>query len=73
MFKEMPQLLNKYEVYVDIRYVNNIILENLSKTAIESLACGLKVLDYGLNLRSSVPQEHLPVNVTSLLSKLYSR
>lgn len=73
MFKEMPQLLNKYEVYVDIRYVNNIILENLSKTAIESLACGLKVLDCGLNLRRSVPQEHLPVNVTSLLSKLYSR
>jgi glycosyltransferase involved in cell wall biosynthesis len=73
MFKEMPKLLNTYEVYVDIRYVNNIILENLSKTAIESLACGLKVLDYGLNIRRSVPQEHLPVNVTSLLSKLYSR
>jgi hypothetical protein len=73
MFKDMPKFLNNYDVYVDIRYVDIRILENLSKTALESLACGLRVLDHGLKFRVSVPEEHLPMKVVSSLSKLYSR
>ncbi|MGI8832327.1 MAG: hypothetical protein ACR2IS_06800 [Nitrososphaeraceae archaeon] len=73
MFRDMPLLLNRYRVYVDIRYVNNRILQNLSKTAIESLACGLQVLDHNLTFRKSLPEEHLPLNITSILSRLYSR
>ncbi len=73
MFKDMPLLLNKYEVYVDIKYVNNSILQSLSKTALESLACGLQVLDYNLKFRKSLPEEHSPPNISSILSRLYSR
>ena len=55
MFRDMPSMLNSYQLYVDVRYVDNLVLENLSKTAIESLACGLQVLDYELKLVTTVP------------------
>jgi glycosyltransferase involved in cell wall biosynthesis len=71
MFRDMPPLLNRYQLYVDVRYVNNFVLENLSKTAIESLACGLEVLNYKLKLVTTIPQVHLPFNVISILSTLY--
>ena len=48
LYEEIPNFLKKYDVYVDIRIVNDKILENFSKTALESLACGLKVLNYKL-------------------------
>lgn len=73
MFRDMPTILNRYQLYVDVRYVNNAVLENLSKTAIESLACGLQVLNYELKLVTAVPEVHLPLNVVSFLSNLYLR
>ena len=42
LYGEIPNFLKKYNIYVDIRIVNDKILENLSKTALESLACGIK-------------------------------
>jgi glycosyltransferase involved in cell wall biosynthesis len=71
MYSNMPSLLKKFGIYVDIRYVNYKILDNLSKTALESLACGLKVLDYNLNYRHGLPIEHNPVNVVNRLETIY--
>jgi glycosyltransferase involved in cell wall biosynthesis len=72
MYAEMPSFLNQYKIYIDIRYVNKRLLENLSKTALEALACGLRVLDYKLNYLSGLPSEHNPANVVSNLFKIYS-
>lgn len=72
-YGDMPSLLKKFGVYVDIRYVNFRILQNLSKTALESLSCGLKVLDYTLNIRKGLPKEHMPDNVIARLEKIYER
>ena len=47
--------------------VNDKILENYSKTALESLACGLKVLNYKLEYIDELPEIHYPINVTSQL------
>ncbi len=63
--------LNIYKTYVDIRYVNDTVLENLSSTALQSLASGLKVLDYKLQFRQGLPPEHNAVNVVSQLSGIY--
>jgi glycosyltransferase involved in cell wall biosynthesis len=71
-YSEMPDFLKQYKTYIDIRYVNKRLLENLSKTALEALACGLTVLDYKLNYLSGLPSEHNPVNVVSNLFKIYS-
>ena len=72
MYGDMPAFLKKYGLYVDVRYVDGKILENLSKTALESLACGLDVLDYKLDRMHGLPEEFNPMNVTSRLESIYS-
>lgn len=72
MYSDIPDFIRGYRTYVDIRYVNDIVLENLSSTALQSLACGLSVLDYKLQFRRALPSEHDAVKVASQLSKIYS-
>ena len=71
MYKDIPDFIRGYKTYVDIRYVNDTVLENLSSTALQSLASGLKVLDYKLHFRQGLPREHDAVNVVSQLSGIY--
>jgi hypothetical protein len=71
MYKDIPDFIRGYKTYVDIRYVNDIVLENLSSTALQSLASGLKVLDYKLQFRQGLPPEHNAANVVSQLSGIY--
>ncbi|HEY6588769.1 MAG TPA: hypothetical protein VIY98_10795 [Nitrososphaeraceae archaeon] len=73
LYEEIPNFLKKYNIYVDIRIVNDKILENLSKTALESLACGLKVLNYRLEYLDKLPQMHNPVNVVNKLEIIYNK
>jgi glycosyltransferase involved in cell wall biosynthesis len=73
MYADMPSFLNRYKVYVDIRFVNEALLQHHSGTALQSLACGLKVLDYQLKLQQGMPAKHDPKNVVSVLSTIYSR
>ena len=73
MYADMPDFLRRYKVYVDIRYVNEKILDNLSTTALEALACGLKVLDFQLRYRQGLPEEHDTINVVSRLSSIYTK
>ena len=72
LYADIPDFIRGYRTYVDIRYVNDIVLENLSSTALQSLACGLSVLDYKLQFRRGLPSEHDAVNVASQLSQIYS-
>jgi hypothetical protein len=72
LYADIPDFIRGYRTYVDIRYVNDIVLENLSSTALQSLACGLSVLDYKLQFRRGLPSEHNAENVASQLSKIYS-
>ena len=73
LYLQVPNLLKKYQVYVDIRVVNDKILESLSKTALESLACGLKVLNYKLEYLDKLPEIHNPVNVINQLENIYNK
>ena len=73
LYEEIPNFLKKYNIYVDIRIVNDKILENLSKTALESLACGLKVLNYKLEYIDKLSQLHNPVNVVNQLENIYNK
>ena len=70
-YKDMPDLLKKYNTYIDIRFVNGKLLENSSKTALESLACGLHVLNYQLKYTKKLPHEHEAINVVNNLFSLY--
>ena len=64
--------LKKYDVYIDLRFVDRKLLKNLSKTALEALACGLRVLNYNLEFVDNLPSEHCPTNVVTILSSSYS-
>jgi glycosyltransferase involved in cell wall biosynthesis len=72
MYGDMPAFLKKYGLYVDVRFVDGKILDNLSKTALEALACGLDILDYKLDHRHGLPAEYDPMNVTPRLETIYS-
>jgi hypothetical protein len=71
MYADIPDLLRAYRTYVDIRYVNDTVLKNLSSTALQALASGLRVLDFNLQFRQGLPPEHDAVNVVSQLSGIY--
>ena len=71
LHSEIPNLLKKYETYVDIKIVNNELLESLSKTGLEALACGLKVLNYKLEYLDKLPEMHNPTNVVDQLENIY--
>lgn len=70
-YKDMPDLLKKYTTYIDIKFVNGKLLESASKTALESLACGLQVLNYQLKYTKKLPDEHKALNVVNNLFSFY--
>jgi hypothetical protein len=72
IYGDMPAFLKKYGLYVDVRYFDGKILENLSKTALAALACGLDTLEFKLDRRHALPVEDDPMNVTSRLETIYS-
>ena len=69
----MPNFLKKYNVYVDIMVDNGKILQALSKTALESLSCGLKVLNYKFEYIEGLPESHHPERITNHLETIYNK
>jgi hypothetical protein len=70
---EIPNFLKKYDIYVDIKIVNDKIIESLSKTGLEALSCGLKVLNYKLEYIDKLPEKHHPLNVVNQLQNIYNK
>jgi len=57
-YGRMPELLNRYEYYIDRNYI-----QSLSKTALEALSCGVKVIDWKEDVVTALPEDHRPKNV----------
>jgi hypothetical protein len=79
-YLELPSLLRKYEYYLDFkRDVDGSFLHKdyehytVSKTALEALACGCKVVDPRYKIRQGLPDENKPENVVNELWKIYER
>lgn len=72
-YSKMPEFLNQYEMYVDIRFVNELLLEDLSTTSLQSLACGLKVITPQLKILDTFPLQHNPTQIVDRLLKLYKQ
>jgi len=70
---KFPDVLSKYEYYIDVkRFIDGKIATALSKTALEALACGLKVINWnGEIVHPPLPQQHLPEEVCSRVFKIY--
>jgi hypothetical protein len=72
-YGQMPEFFSNYSVYVDIRIVKNQIIESLSKTALEALACNLRVLSFDLKYLNEFPPKHSAANVVAkIMDKIES-
>lgn len=67
----MPDFLREFGIYIDVLYINNKLIKSNSKTGLESLACGLRVIDHGLEPKYGLPVEHQPINVVQKLESIY--
>jgi glycosyltransferase involved in cell wall biosynthesis len=65
LYEKLPQLYNRYEYFID-----RIILKDLSKMALEALACGVKVIK-DEHILTDLPKSHDPYNVTEKLIVYY--
>jgi len=74
-YGEMPRVLNRYEWFFDIPHgynKNEKIINALSATGLQALACGCKVATHWSNEPyKKLPEEHKPEYATEKLSEIY--
>jgi len=71
LYSQLPTVLRRYSIYIDIKYIDGLLLTSLSKTAIEALACGLKVLPYNLQYKEGLPEDNEPEYVVDKIQRIY--
>jgi len=67
-YRDMPSKLNEYEYYID-----QTEIPSLSKTALEALACGLKVIRWDGEIVDKLPEEHRPEKVVRRIWEIYQQ
>ncbi|MFX0198335.1 MAG: hypothetical protein ACFFCW_19625 [Candidatus Hodarchaeota archaeon] len=70
-YSQFPEVLSNYEYYIDVKGIPNYDEKMISKTAIEALACGCKVIREGGEVIQEFPKEYNPFDVVKKLWKLY--
>lgn len=70
-YAKFSKTLLKYEYYIDVKRSNGKRLEVLSKTGLEALACGLKVIRWDGEIVEGLPEKHMPKNIVKKLYKIY--
>jgi hypothetical protein len=77
-YTEMGEVLSRYEYYIDIKCVDSprspgkpLVIKDQSKTGLEALASGCKVISWDDKVISSLPEKHYPKTVVSTLWKHY--
>jgi hypothetical protein len=64
--RDFPKYLNQFEYYIDRKEIRS-----LSKTGLEALACGLKVVNWQGTVCEGLPYFHEPKYVAQLSIKIY--
>lgn len=73
LYPQMANFLSSFEIYVDIRIMPwDQVLEELSTTALQALACGCKVF-HNEKIIEKLPKIHEPENYIKKLDSLYSK
>lgn len=76
-YRDMPKYLRKFKALVDVkRDVKGNILypkNTMSKTALEALACGLKVITYQGEMIERLPEQNHPHNVIEKVYRIYMK
>ena len=73
-YADIPCFLKDFGTYVDIRfYDKNNLINSYSKTALECLALGLKVLGPSLKFEQNLPEIHNSKNVAEEVMLIYHK
>lgn len=77
-YLEMPQFLRQFSWYLDVKRSNAGVLlcrseGSGSKTGLEALACGLKVVNSDGEIREGLPSQHRAENVVKALHPIYKK
>lgn len=68
----LPSFLQRYDSYIDIKFVNGALIPAMSKTGLEALSCGVPVLCHDLKTKTEFPEKHDANNIARLVTeKLY--
>lgn len=72
--QQMPELLSKYEYYLDLRRPAGRprAVECLGKAALEALACGCKAVDWSGKVYLEFPEENRPEAIVRKWFSIYS-
>jgi hypothetical protein len=70
-YSKLPSLFYQYSVYIDIKYIDGVLLTSLSKSALEALAAGLKVLTYNLQYIKELPGINKPEYAVDRVLDIY--
>jgi hypothetical protein len=70
-YSKMPEVLSCYEYYVDVKRVYGKLIKALSKTALEALACGTKVIKWDGEITPKLPPDHSPELVVDKIWEIY--
>lgn len=70
-YSEMPRLISQFRTYVDLKYVRGNLLHAPSKTGLECLACGLRVLNYNMQYADGLPEVHRPEHCARRVLAIY--
>jgi glycosyltransferase involved in cell wall biosynthesis len=71
--EKLPEILCKYEYYIDARRGQDraLLRVPLSKTALEALACGLKVITWSGSVVYELPPENYPEGASKRALSIY--
>ncbi len=75
LYSDMPALLNRYEYYIDVKRApgrDGDVIHSMSKTGLEALSCGCKVIDWAGKVNTGLPNQHDPRTVAKFWSQTYS-
>jgi len=72
LYRNMPQFLSNYEYYLDVKLIyDHDPMPALGLTGLQSLALGLKVINFEGKIKEGLPEYHKPENVVKEVMKCY--
>ena len=74
--RELPAILNQFEYYIDVRRIPALsadVFPAVSKTALEALACGLKVISWDNTTTDALPEKNRPEIIVREYFEIYRR
>jgi glycosyltransferase involved in cell wall biosynthesis len=72
-YKDMPAFLSQFEEYIDVKFFQGDILKASSKTGLEALACGLRVINWQGKRLTELPYHHRPEYVMRECMRCYQQ